>query len=360
VVVEVFSGFPHFIAVKDMTSLTTAKALVHHVLPFWGTEITLVSDKGPAFTSQVFKHISELLGIKHISSGARNPRSNGLAEAYVRRFAEYIKYYATDDYSIEDTIPLIEISICATPMSKLQLSPYQIVYGRKFPLAAPGQPAGTVTPDIQPTDCVSYFTWLSTELSRIHVAVKSVREEMKIEDKEHYDRLNRTVDPQWAVGDYVLLRDDSYKPGSSKVITRHRFTGPFVVQKIVKGKQDIGCAYQLIDEQTAKPVKYLVTHDRMKKYDVNREDFNMRLPRINTGEDAAVSEVKVEKQKVKSDDRPVEIVRIYRIKGKKHYKVRFADNKIYDCDWVNKPLLDHYNRKMNAKNARTRQNAGRD
>jgi len=140
VVVEVFSGFPHFIAVKDMTSLTTAKALVHHVLPLWGTEITLVSDKGPAFTSQIFKHISELLGIKHISSGARNPRSNGLAEAYVRRFAEYLKYYATDDYSIEETIPLIEILIRATPMSKLQLSPYQIVCGRKFPLAAPASP----------------------------------------------------------------------------------------------------------------------------------------------------------------------------------------------------------------------------
>jgi len=182
--------------------------------------------------------------------------------------------------------------------------------------------------------------------------VKSVREEIKIEDKERYDRTHRAAEPMWAVGDYVLLRDDSYKPGSSKVITKHRFTGPFVVQKIVKGKQDIGCAYQLIDERTAKPVKYLVTHDRMKKYDVNREDFNMRLPRIKTGEDAAVSEVKVEKQKVKSDEiRPVEIVRIYRMKGKKHYKVRFTDNKIYDCDWVNKPLIDHYDHKT--KNART-------
>ena len=125
---------------------------------------------------------------------------------------------------------------------------------------------------------------------------------------------------------------------------------------MVKGKADIGCAYQLIDERTAKPVKYLVTHDRMRKYDVNREKFNKRLPRINTGEGAA--EVKAEKQREKFDNRPVEIVRIYRIKGKKHYKVRFADNKIYDCDWVNKPLLDHYNGKMNARNgnARTRQN----
>jgi len=98
----------------------------------------------------------------------------------------------------------------------------------------------------------------------------------------------------------------------------------------------------------------------MKKYDVDRNEFNKRLPRINTGEDAAVSKVQDQKsaraEDQKSENRPVEIVRIYRIKGKKHYKVRFADNKIYDCDWVNKALLDHYDRKMKAKNARIRTN----
>jgi len=76
VVVETFSGFPHFIAVKDQTTLTTARALVHHVLPWWGTNIQIVSDKGPAFTSQLFKDINELLGVTHITSGARNPRKS--------------------------------------------------------------------------------------------------------------------------------------------------------------------------------------------------------------------------------------------------------------------------------------------
>ena len=51
VVVETSSGFLHFIAVKDQTALTTAKALVHNVLPLWGTDLTIISDKGPAFTS---------------------------------------------------------------------------------------------------------------------------------------------------------------------------------------------------------------------------------------------------------------------------------------------------------------------
>ena len=162
------------------------------------------------------------------------------------------------------------------------------------------------------------------------------------------------------LGDYVLLRDDSYKPGSSKVITRHRFTGPIIVQQVVKGRQDAGCTYQLIDERTAKPVKYLVTHDRMKKYDVDRNDFNARLPRINAGKDATANvpgDAMAKSQEAKPDEpRPVEIMRKYRAKGKQYYKARFSDNKTYDCIWVNKALLDHYDCKMKAKNERKRLN----
>ena len=94
----------------------------------------------------------------------------------------------------------------------------------------------------------------------------------------------------------------------------------------------------------------------MKKYDVDKNEFNKRLPSINTGEDAAVSKVTDKKSARAEENKPVEIVRIYRIKGKKHYKVRFADGGVYDCDWVNKALLDHYDRKTKAKNARTRTN----
>ena len=101
-----------------------------------------------------------------------------------------------------------------------------------------------------------------------------------------------------------------------------------------------------------------MNHDRIKRYDADRSEFNKRLPRINAGEDAAVSEVQDKKSNGKkhtrAENRPVEIVRIYRVKGKKHYKVRYTDGRIYDCDWVNKPLIDHYDRKT--KSARTKTN----
>jgi len=141
-----------------MTALTTARDLVHNVLPYWGTEITFISDKGPAFVSQLFKHINELLGINHITSGTRNSRPNGIAEAYVKRFSEFLNIMlkTITDYTIEEVIPLIEIILRATPQSKLMLSPYQIVYGQEMPLVVLGKPASTT--DVQLTD---YYYWYS-------------------------------------------------------------------------------------------------------------------------------------------------------------------------------------------------------
>ena len=80
-----FSGFAHLIPVRDMTALTTAKAIVRYIIPFWGQISCLYSDKGPGFVASLFRHISDLLGIKQITSGSRSARSNGLAEATVEK-----------------------------------------------------------------------------------------------------------------------------------------------------------------------------------------------------------------------------------------------------------------------------------
>jgi len=34
-----------------------------------------------------------------------------------------------------------------------------------------------------------------------------------------------------------------------------------------------------------------------------------------------------------------------RVAGKLQYGVKYTDGKVYNCDWVNRPLLDHYEAK---------------
>jgi len=231
VIVEAFSGFPHLIPIQDMTAETTARAIVHHIIPYWGIGFSLYSDKSPSFVNALFAKINQLLSIRHVTSAARTARSNGLAEAMVKRLSEHLKYYAKDDYTIEEVLPLIEMNLRATPHSKLAISPYEIVFARPMRIGVLGDPITTpsVTQPEATTDKITYYQWLSTELKRLHTALKQAREELKTDDKRRYDKYNKTVQPSWKVGDKVLLKDMQVKPGASKVITKQRFAGPFIM-----------------------------------------------------------------------------------------------------------------------------------
>jgi len=174
-------------------------------------------------------------------------RSNGQAESVVKRLVEHLKIYAKDDLSIEEAIPLIEICLRATTNSKLLLSPHEIVFGRPMRLGIPGHPK-PATFDVAP-DKLAYYRWLSTELQRLHKAVKITREEMKLDEKQMYDKAHKVITPSRKVNDRVLLRDNRVKAGALKVVTRQRFFGPYIIKQVVQGRPNVGVAYQLVDEK---------------------------------------------------------------------------------------------------------------
>jgi len=167
--------------------------------------------------SSLFCHISDLLGIKQITSGLRSARSNGLAEATVKRLVEHLKIYAKVDLTIEQVIPLIEVALRSSAHSRLYLSPYGIVFGRSIPMGIPSEPPATASDDDH--DTVAYFKWLSTELKHLHTAVKQAREDQKVLDKQMYDKAHKTATPTWKVNDNVWLYDNTVKAGSPRVIT---------------------------------------------------------------------------------------------------------------------------------------------
>ena len=287
VAVDVFSGYVHLIPVPDVSAATTAKMLVKFVIPTYGIMKEIQSDKASAFTSALFTHINKILGIKHVTSAALTPRSNGLAESMVKRLVEHLKFYCEDDYQIEEKLPLVEMALRATSHSKLEISPHEIIFGKPMRLGLPGDPE-TTPPEI-PKDQVCYYRWLSTEIRRLHEAVKKSRCEAKVEDKSYYDRRYKAKPASYAVGDLVLMEDKKIRPGSAKVVTKERFIGPLVVKQIVRNPP-MGTAYQLVNQQ-GKTLKNLVSSDRLKAYNVDREQFTKRLPRLIEDKRNAIQKV---------------------------------------------------------------------
>jgi len=51
------------------------------------------------------------LNIRHITSASQVSRTNGLAEKLIRKVAQMIKLYSTDDTKLETVLPSIEMAL---------------------------------------------------------------------------------------------------------------------------------------------------------------------------------------------------------------------------------------------------------
>ena len=224
--IDAFSGWVIIKPVPDFTAFTTAKVFFRAVVTVFGIPSYIMTNKGPAFVGLFFKELAKLLGISHRSSSACAKRSNGLAESLVQRVNQMVKYYSRNDRNIDDFLPIIEMSLRSTVHSRINISSYEVLFGRKMRVAVPGEPARN--PAVPPNQ-LQYYELIRDELKALHEGVKKNRYEVKQEDKAQYDQKNAAVLPQWRVGDRVLLLDKRIRPHSEQVLTHRPYNlGPFL------------------------------------------------------------------------------------------------------------------------------------
>jgi len=86
--------------------------------------------------------------------------------------------------------------------------------------------------------------------------------------KAEYDRRHRTKSPDFEVGQLVLLKDLRIPPGSNKVFTKRPYgSHPYIIKQVVKS-HGAGTAYKLTDSNTAKNLRGLIAHDRLKHFKI--------------------------------------------------------------------------------------------
>ena len=206
-IIDAFSNYPILRAVPDFTAFTTAKIFVEEVVSKFGFMEVLITDKGAAFVGQFFTHLTKLLNITHRTSAARTPRTNGLAEQLVQKVSQMLKQYAPDDLHLEDSLPLIEMSLRAWAHTRLGLTPFEILYAQPMRIAAPLE---VRNPLPSTGDAFIYYKWLKEQLQNIHQAVKARKIDIKKEDKSQYDIRHSVKTPTWSIGDLVLLENKKY------------------------------------------------------------------------------------------------------------------------------------------------------
>ena len=180
VAVDAYSKWPE---VRAMTSTTVTATL--NVLRQWfcahGIPEQLVTDNGPQFTADAFKHFTEMNGIRHTRCAPYHPASNGLAERFVQSFKQSLKASVNDGRSLTQRLSSFLLTYRTTAHATTGVPPCKLLTGREF----------------------------RTRLSLLRPDVGKFVRDRQDAQKVSHDR--RVRDRSFVVGDRVLARN--LRPG---------------------------------------------------------------------------------------------------------------------------------------------------
>lgn len=129
IVVDAFSKWPEVVPLGKDTSSRKVIQAVRDIMARFGIPETIVTDNGPQFVSEEFEKFCSGNGIRHTTSSAYHPRSNGEAERFVRTFKSGLSSHSGGDLNLSLCDFLLTYRI--TPHATTGVSPSEMMLKRK-------------------------------------------------------------------------------------------------------------------------------------------------------------------------------------------------------------------------------------
>ena len=212
----------------------TATMLLLHIWKHHGLADTVVSDRGPQFVSEVWKHLCRLLKIKPRLSTAFHPETDGQTEnankdmeRYLRSFVNYVQ----DDWVA--WLPTAEFAANNVESSSIRTSPFFANYGFHPRMSYNFEPT-------LPEDAAKPREMIQREKAGV-IAKKMeeigefLRAEMTLSQSrmEEQANKNRTPAPRYAIGDKVWLSTTNIRTQRPSKKLDHKQIGPYeILQKV--------------------------------------------------------------------------------------------------------------------------------
>jgi transposase InsO family protein len=131
-VVDRFSKAAHFIPLgHPYTATTVARAFFSEIVRLHGIPASIVNDRDPVFTSEFWRDLFRLAGVKLHMTSAFHPQSDGQSEATSKIIAMYLRCL-TGDRPRQWLEWLLCAEFCYNSSYQLSIktSPFELVYGR--------------------------------------------------------------------------------------------------------------------------------------------------------------------------------------------------------------------------------------
>ena len=209
-IVDRWTRWPEAIPVQDMTAQSCARALLRHWVARFGIPYEITADRGRQFTSELWKQMGSMLGIKMNNTTSYHPQANGLVERLHRQLKGSIM--ARDaDRTWMDHLPMAMLGIRTAWRTELDCSPAELVYGTS--LTVPGLLIGD---QVQEDQELPNSEFVEDLLNRM--------KELRPVEMAHHTTPKVQVPSTIAEADYVYVRTDAVR----QPLVRP-YTGPFKV-----------------------------------------------------------------------------------------------------------------------------------
>lgn len=211
VIVDQLTGWPEAFATSQATAKATAKVLLEEIIPRFGPPWVIESDHGKHFKNHLVQTLTQAIGSHwayhvpwHPKSSGQAERMNGIIKKHLTKICQEAQLKWTK------ALPIALTRIRATPNRKTGLTPYELLFGRPYPIFRPismGQDK-----IIDDEELKQYVTKLQHTLSSLQETA-IFRQDLPADTPCH----------QIEAGDWVLVKEWKDKPLTPK------WTGPYRV-----------------------------------------------------------------------------------------------------------------------------------
>ncbi|KAA0066184.1 Transposon Ty3-G Gag-Pol polyprotein [Cucumis melo var. makuwa] len=228
VVVDRFSKYNHFLALKyPYTAKSVADIFVKEIVRLHGFPSSIVSDRDKVFLSHFWNELFRLAGTKLRKSTVYHPQSDGHTEVVNRGLETYLRCFC-NEHQREWILWLswAEFWYSTTYQRALDMSPFQVVYGRKPPALLSYGEGGTSNSSID------------EQLRERDIALAALREHLLLAQQQiklYADCKRRHVEFQ--IGELVFVKIRPYRQVTLRSKRNEklssRYFGPYkILEKI--------------------------------------------------------------------------------------------------------------------------------
>ena len=226
VILDYFTKWVEVFPIPDQTALSCAERLTD-VISRFGCPVSLHSDQGRAFESDLMKELCKLLQIRKTRSSPRNPKCNGAVERFNKTLVCMIRAFIKDEETEWDlNLNLLAAAYRATPCESTGLSPNMLMLGREANLPLDLIFKSSVCEEDDPPLYGDYVENLRETLYRAHEMARKHLQHSADYHKCRYDA--HTFLNQYEPGDNVLYLHEERKEGECSKL-QPLYHGPYLV-----------------------------------------------------------------------------------------------------------------------------------